>query len=385
MDGPRRARRDEYTEAMAFIDRVFRPGQRGRCILQSQYPHAYGPDRYRRLVLVREEGSIVGCLAVHPITYRVEGEQLQAGGIGAVGTESERRGRGIMTAMLHHAVERMEREGCAISVLGGDRQRYGWFGWERGGVRNCFSLLTRYVGKPSTAERKLLLERFDGDPATCRRVRQLGLAHPYWVERTAADVVPLLKRRDRESWVCREGRRFAYVACSGVHRQPRPYERVDEAGGDPDLVMSMIRVLMARYHLPHLHGVCGPNPEETARYEPYSADWHREHDGMVRIIDLERVVASLAPVLRRRARRAAVAGVFELAVSGTEQRARLTLGDQRPVHRVALTPAEMVRLLFGQLPVAEALAPRTGVSAAALDKLSLILPLPLHLPALNHV
>ena len=41
MDSPRFARLDEFAEVMHFIDRVFRPGQRGRRIVQRQYPHLY--------------------------------------------------------------------------------------------------------------------------------------------------------------------------------------------------------------------------------------------------------------------------------------------------------------------------------------------------------
>ena len=58
---------------MRFTDMVFRPGQTGRLILQRQYPHAYRdtPEYERRLLLVRDEGQVVGCLAIHPMTIRV--------------------------------------------------------------------------------------------------------------------------------------------------------------------------------------------------------------------------------------------------------------------------------------------------------------------------
>jgi len=65
-DGPRRARPDEFGEAMRFTDLVFRPGQTGRRILQRQYPHAYreGAAFSRRLLILRHGGDLVGCVGL---------------------------------------------------------------------------------------------------------------------------------------------------------------------------------------------------------------------------------------------------------------------------------------------------------------------------------
>ena len=61
-DGPRRARPDEFGEAMRFTDLVFRPGQTGRRIVQRQYPHAYREgaafSRHPRQVSRADAGGI---------------------------------------------------------------------------------------------------------------------------------------------------------------------------------------------------------------------------------------------------------------------------------------------------------------------------------------
>ncbi|MEC8929817.1 MAG: GNAT family N-acetyltransferase, partial [Candidatus Latescibacterota bacterium] len=125
---PRPARLNEYAEAMAFTDRVFRPGQKGRRIVESQYPHAYRETASyaRRLLLMRDaaEGDrLVGCLGVHPMRLRLGAATITAGGIGVVGADPARRGEGIMTRLLKEALPRMREAGHAISILGGDRQR----------------------------------------------------------------------------------------------------------------------------------------------------------------------------------------------------------------------------------------------------------------------
>lgn len=391
-DGPRLARPDEFGEAMAFTDRVFRPGQKGRRIVASQYPHAYQdrPQHMRRLLLLRHNGAIVGCLAIHPLRLRLGAAVVSAGGIGIVGTHPERRGEGIMTRLLQDAVARMEAAGHAISVLGGDRQRYGRFGWENAGVRNLFALTPRSLGPPSAAERGLRLEPFPAiaDSALCRRIHRLGAGRPFAVRRRLADIHPLLQRNGRDAWTCRDGRRFAYAVLSGEARHNRPYAQVDEVGGDPDLVLSLLRLLMARFRRDHLVAIAGPDPEQVGLLAPVSAGWRRQSDGMVRIVCLERLVRQLRPELRRRARAGGADGVFRLQLAGAAAQAcDLDLGNGARRHRVVLDPRQLVQLLFGCLPLDEVFAARSGagLTAAALEPLSRVLPLPLHLPPLDHI
>lgn len=378
MDAPRPARPDEFSEVMNFVDRVFRPGQRGRFILQSQYPHAYQPQYARRLILIRDQGQLVGNLAIHPLVLRLEEARLRAGGIGVVGAHPERRGQGIMTALLEDAIRRMQQARYPLSVLGGDRQRYGWFGWENGGVQNVFTLTSRCLGDPPPAERRLRLERFAPDPQLGRQLQRLGTAHPCWVERPLRDIPLLFDRVGRQTWIGREGDRFAYVVLQRAGRRRQgPYEALHEAGGDLELARSMIRVLMARHKIERLSAIAGPNSQEVELYLPGSAHWRRECALMVKIVDLPLLLQALGPLLRRRAREAGVRGHFHLVMR--DQSALLDLGPGR-AHRVALDARDMVGLFFGIQPLAERFARQP-----AFEKLGRLLPLPLYLPPINHI
>ncbi|MCC7264839.1 MAG: GNAT family N-acetyltransferase [Candidatus Latescibacteria bacterium] len=378
MDQPRPARRSEFAEALDFIDRVFRPGQKGRFILQSNYPHAYRPQYAGRILLQRDQGPIVGCLAVHPLSLRLEEVRVVAGGIGAVGTDPERRGEGIMGHLLEAATQRMKQAGYPLSILWGDRQRYGWFGWEKGGVRNLFTLSSRQLGPASPAERRLRLEPFAASAALCRRLRDLDLAHPYGVERPLREVPLLFARVGRQTLVCREGRRLAYLALQREGRQRRgQYEMLDELGGDPELGRSMLRAFFARTGLSRLPASAGPNPAQLELLLPVSSHWQRDCGCMLKILDLPLLLEKLHPLLRRRAVLAGVAGRFRL-VSPSHQ-GLLDLGAGRS-HRLDLSDAELVALLFGLHPLGERWA---GVPALA--PLGRMLPLPLYIPSLNHI
>lgn len=391
-EGPRRARVEEFDEAMRFTDRVFRPGQRGRRIVAGQYPHVYReePTYARRLLLLRDRGELVGCVGVHPMTLCLGEARVSAGGIGIVGTHPERRGEGIMTTLLHDALRRMIGAGHCLSVLGGDRLRYGRFGWECGGVRNTFELTSRTLGAASPAERRQRLQRFPRTPddALCRRILRLGAARAYRVARRLGDIRPLMGRNGRETWICEAGRRFAYVVVSGPERRPRPYAVVDEFGGDDELVLAMLRRLLARTEGGRLIAITGPNPDQIELLTPVCPAWNRCHDGMINILHLPRLVEQLRPELRRRAAEQGVHGRFRLRVAGDvdPQDCDLTLG--RPgarSHRVTLDRRAFVRLFFGSLPLSEAFGAHAGLTPTACRLLAAILPLPLHMPALDHI
>jgi len=381
MDAPRSARPGEFRELMEFIDLNFRPGQSGRSILQRQYPHLFQnkPAFLARNILLRDQGKIVGSLAVHPIPIRLEEVVLQAGGIGQVGAHPQRRGEGIMTTLLNEAIRRMQQRGYPISILGGDRRRYGWFGWERGGVRNIFSLTSRVVGRPTPAEGRLALKPLRMTPAVCRKILAIDRTRLYGVERVAGQMPPLFERRSREVWGCQTGRCFAYLVLGGPHHQARPYERIDEAGGDPELAMSMVRVLMARHRRERLWAITGPNQEDVGLFRPFSSGWERTTDVMIKIVDLPLLLEELKPLLSRRARVQGIGGTFRFVMEDSGQEGSLELG-KGPAGKVRLNDQDMVTLFFGMLPVREVFA--GGRTFSRLDR---ILPIPLFVPPLNHV
>ena len=391
-DGPRRARPDEFGEAMRFTDLVFRPGQKGHRILQRQYPHAYRDDapHTRRLLILRHDGDLVGCVAVHPMTLRLGVARVSAGGIGIVGTHPERRGEGIMTRLLHEAIQRMRSAGHAVSVLGGDRQRYGRFGWENAGVRIVYHITARSLGKPTAAERALRLQRVHKNPdmSFCRRIQRLSRERCFGVVRPLGDVPHLLVRNGKEAWFCQVGGRFAYAVVGGTERQNRPYASIHEFGGDPELTLALFRRLLPRSESGVLSVVAGPNADEQALLGPVSTGWFRMADGMTQILDVARVVQQVLPELRRRASAHRVGGRFDLQVAGvdgTPQRGTLDLGGHGRAHRLRLDQRELVELLFGCLPVDERFGAHAGISDSARRILAVILPLPLHIPSLNHI
>ncbi|MCQ2426927.1 MAG: GNAT family N-acetyltransferase, partial [Clostridia bacterium] len=81
-----------------------------------------------------ENGKIRACVGAFDHDISVCGERIATRGIGNVAVHPYERSRGFMRKLMNMAVEDMKKDGIALSVLGGRRQRYMYFGYDRGGT-----------------------------------------------------------------------------------------------------------------------------------------------------------------------------------------------------------------------------------------------------------
>jgi len=65
-----------------------------------------------------------------------------------VGTLPECRGRGVMSSILQEVCRSIHEQGMDFAWLGGDRLRYGRYGWARGGFHMRFDFTDRYLPPP---------------------------------------------------------------------------------------------------------------------------------------------------------------------------------------------------------------------------------------------
>lgn len=123
----------DFDEAIAFLDGVF--GEHRPHDFATLLPSIYQPcdELMSCNHALRVDGRIRAIVGLFPIDWQVGGRRLKVGGIGGVSTHPGDRGKGYMGVLMRHCVERMKAEGFHLSWLGGQRQRYGYFGYEKCG------------------------------------------------------------------------------------------------------------------------------------------------------------------------------------------------------------------------------------------------------------
>lgn len=130
----RKAKPEEREACIEFADYVF---SKAHCPhdFETLIPRVYGEgvdSASMHRIAVDERGKIRALIAVLREELEVGGKALQAGFVGTVSVHPKARGEGHMKVLMGEWLKEM-RETCDIAVLGGQRQRYEYFGFTRGG------------------------------------------------------------------------------------------------------------------------------------------------------------------------------------------------------------------------------------------------------------
>jgi predicted N-acetyltransferase YhbS len=88
--------------------------------------------------LAREGGRIKAVIGAYPLVMNILGDLLPGRSIGMVSVHPYARSRGYMRALMEMALEDMRQDGVVFSCLGGQRQRYEYFGYVPAGTRLVF-------------------------------------------------------------------------------------------------------------------------------------------------------------------------------------------------------------------------------------------------------
>jgi len=132
------AREEHYDELMAMLDDVFfledeeEPKRAFLTLLPKLYKKEYRP--WEKNYCVWEDGVLKAAVGMYVSEVEIAGEVLRVGGIGNVAVARDSRRKGYMRLAMDAAMEAMKAAGCHFGELGGQRQRYQFWGFERGGI-----------------------------------------------------------------------------------------------------------------------------------------------------------------------------------------------------------------------------------------------------------
>ena len=367
-DGPRRAHPEEFPEILDLVDRSF---HRERGGMTARMPACYDESRPERHAIVRRDGHIVAHAAVVPQTLVLGNGEVDCPGIGGVATEREYRGEGHMSALLDFCLDRLD---APVVELGGDRTRYGRFGWENAGHEFRYRVTTRSLdaGARERGSAEANITRYEGDGSVLDRLRSLHADDSLRVRRNRRESARIFARRGTETLVT-DGDDAAYLCFDRTSRDAS----VSEFGGSPTGIEALLGHVFRSYEVDALTLLVPPDHDAHPFLRRISTGWQATPLRKFNVRDPPALLAGFAPQMGASLRDAnAPEGSVTLGDSGTESDVTLSFdGDELTVEPfdttsgtadLTLSRRELTHLLFAFPGQATDLRSRHPMLAAAL-------------------
>jgi len=371
---------EEYDEMMKFLEKCYR---HSRNYFQIRYPHVWRRDtvQYENKIVLKINDRIVSHVGIFPLVMAVGKAKISMGGIGAVATLQEYRGKGFMSRLMKFAIEKMRNDGYSLSILWGDRQRYGHFGYETVGKLAIFKVSLRSI-RTETKVEEVSFKRFYGEDELLSKIINAHEREPIRILRDRKTYTHLFNIPYLMTYVSDEG---AYISYMGEGSPGR----LIEYGGSGKEVLSLIYSLLKTFS----KEFGGSSVEVMTPYYPYDTffnlrracySWTIVPEAMIKILNLTKLLEEYSQYLKDICEKVRLEVVLE--IKETLERAKLIL-DHGQVSveskgtadlEVSLNERDMAKLLFDG-PEAVPLSDSKRVV------LKEFLPLPLHVWLLDHI
>ncbi len=372
----------DFEETMDFLNLVF--GAHSPHDMARLIPAIYRPTDHHMAhnYAIRQQGRLRAVVGLFPIEYRLGDVLLRVGGIGGVSTHPNRRKSGLMQTLMRHCIQVMHQQGYHLSWLGGQRQRYGYFGYERCGYTCAFNANPSNIRHHFGDEPGIHFEAIN--PEDEERIATAVALHQ-------AQAIHCVRLPDDFYFHCTNWKRAPFAALDQSGRMvgylvaSHAANEISELGAaNGETAVRLVRAWVAQHDnqatittsplatdLVHRLGqFCEQvSPRTTGNWQVF--DWVAAVDALIK---LKRQIGPLADgsfVID-----IAGCGAIHLQVDGAQ--ARCTATDDAP--DLSLSCDAAMRLLFGPLPPALVLP--LPSAAAPLESWC---PLPLHWPPQDNV
>ena len=205
---------EKYTkDLMEMLDKVFFTNDPNNTRFMSLLPKLY-KDKYSPAhsnIVVMEGEEIKGAIGCYTLNAVAAGRKLKILGIGNVAVTEDCRGKGYMKETMQMALDMMKEEGHDYSLLGGQRQRYGFFGYEPIGFEYRFLIDKGNIRRVIGEERKSKFtarEITENDAQIIGRIKEIHEKLPFFVERSADDYVDIMHSWHNTPYAAFDGDEF---------------------------------------------------------------------------------------------------------------------------------------------------------------------------------
>ena len=133
--------KNDYEEAIDFMNMVFSMNSEPHSF-PDLLPVFYKPteEHMKCHFVIRIDEKIKALLGLYPSEMIIGNESIRLAQIGGVCSHPNMREKKLMTELMDFAVEKMKNDGYDLAGLGGSRERYKYFGFERCGIKLVFNL-----------------------------------------------------------------------------------------------------------------------------------------------------------------------------------------------------------------------------------------------------
>lgn len=163
-------------------------------LLPKLYKDQYNPG-YNN-VIIKEDGAIKAAIGCYPLNVTAAGRSLKIMGIGNVAVAKDSRRKGYMVELMNLALDIMKDEDFDYSLLGGQRQRYGYFGYEPTGSVQHFVINKGNIAHIKGKDYKTAFtakEITESDVETVDKIIELYKSLPYYMDRNRENCLDVLR------------------------------------------------------------------------------------------------------------------------------------------------------------------------------------------------
>lgn len=176
-------------------------------------PKLYRPGRSPQTqnYVVTEDGHLVAAVGAYSHDIKVCGITLPCRGIGNVAVAESARGKGYMKACMTAAMADMVKDGIVLSTLGGRRQRYRYFSYDKAGPCYTFVLYPDNIRHTYGANRTSSYQWRTVAPeetSLLADILALSSEGPFSPVRPAEDLYDIMTTWQATLWVATEGQTF---------------------------------------------------------------------------------------------------------------------------------------------------------------------------------
>ena len=163
-------------------------------LLPKLYKDKYNPG-YNN-VIIKEDGEIKAAVGCYPLDVTAAQRKLRCMGIGNVAVAKDSRRKGYMVELMNLALDIMKEEDFDYSLLGGQRQRYGYFGYEPTGAVYRFTINKGNIAHIKGKDYKTpftVKELTENDAEEIDRIVELYRSQPYYMDRNRENCLDVLR------------------------------------------------------------------------------------------------------------------------------------------------------------------------------------------------